>query len=109
MNKKETYIEEDEQSILKFLNSTRVDLVKEEEKWIIKYKGQNQKIIRYEQGDLDDILNGETKFYIYTDSNYWGFTVVGVKREDDQLYLGKNEYYSFEEDMTTISFFDGKH
>ena len=63
----------------------------------------------FTQETLDDIYNGETKFFIFTDSNFWGFYIVGVKRQENQLYIGKTEYFSFEEDITTISFFDGKH
>lgn len=63
----------------------------------------------FTQETLDDIYNGETKFFIYTDENYWGFYLTAVKRDENQLYLGKTEYFSFEEDITTISFFDGNH
>lgn len=63
----------------------------------------------FSQETLDDIYNGETKFFIFTDSNFWGFYVVGVKRENNQLYMKESEYFSFEEDITTLSFFDGKH
>lgn len=63
----------------------------------------------FAQEALDDIYNGESKFFIFTDSNFWGFYIVGVKRQEGQLYIGKTEYFSFEEDITTISFFDGKH
>ncbi|MDR3222536.1 MAG: hypothetical protein LBT66_02190 [Methanobrevibacter sp.] len=85
MNKAEEYMEKDEQEILRILED------------------------HFEQDDLDDISNGETKFFTYTDENYWGFYVCGVKRENNQTYSGKKEYFSFEEDITTISFFDGMH
>ena len=63
----------------------------------------------YTQESLDSISNGETNFFVYTDSKFWGFYVVGVRRENKQLYIGKKEYFSFEEDITTISFFDGQY
>ena len=85
VNKSENYKEEDEQAVLSSLDN------------------------HFVQDDLDDIQNGETKFFAFTDENYWGFYVCGVKREGNQTYLGKREYFSFEEDITTISFFDGMH
>lgn len=63
----------------------------------------------FEQDDLDTIYNGETKFFAYTDKNFWGFYVTAVKRENNQTFIGKKQYFSFEEDITTISFFDGRH
>ncbi len=85
LNKLESYNELDEQEVLRELEGN------------------------YTQESLDIILNGETNFFVYTDSKFWGFYVVGVRREEDQLYIGKRKYFSFEEDITTISFFDGKH
>ena len=63
----------------------------------------------FEQDDLDTIYNGETKLFAYTDKNFWGFYVTAVKRENNQTFIGKKQYFSFEEDITTISFFDGRH
>ncbi|MGL6065074.1 MAG: hypothetical protein ACRC0S_08330 [Fusobacteriaceae bacterium] len=85
VNKKEGYTEVDELKIVEYLEN------------------------KFTQNDLDDILNNEVKFFIYTDSNFWGVSVLGVKRKENQLFMGAKEYYSFEKDLTTISFFDGKH
>lgn len=85
LNKSENYVEKDELEILSSLEGY------------------------FKQDSLDQIQNNETGFFVYTDKNYWGFYVIGVKRESEQLYLGKTEYFSFEEDITTVSFFDGKH
>lgn len=85
VNKNEEYIESDELEIVEYLEG------------------------KFTQNDLDEILNNEVKFFIYTDSNFWGVYALGVKRKDNQLFIGKKEYYSFEKDLTTISFFDGKH
>lgn len=85
VNKNEEYIESDELEIVEYLED------------------------KFTQDDLDEILNNEVKFFIYTDSNFWGVYVLGVKRQENQLFIGKKEYYSFEKDLTTISFFDGKH
>ena len=38
----------------------------------------------------------------------WGFQVVPVYCEMDELYLGKAEFFSFESDNWVNSFFDGK-
>ena len=85
INKSEFYKEEDEQRVLELLDN------------------------HFEQDDLDTIYNGETEIFAYTDKNFWGFYVTGVKRENNQTFIGKKQYFSFEEDITTISFFDGKH
>lgn len=85
INKPEFYKEEDEQRVLELLDN------------------------HFEQDDLDTIFNGETKFFAYTDKNFWGFYVTAVKRENNQTFIGKKQYFSFEEDITTISFFDGRH
>lgn len=85
INKPEFYCEEDEQKILTLLDN------------------------HFEQNDLDTIFNDETKFFAYTDKNFWGFYIVAVKRDNNQTFIGKKQYFSFEEDITTISYFDGKH
>ena len=46
---------------------------------------------------------------MYTDENCWGFYVCPIRRRDDQIYMGKPEYYPFENDLNEISFFDGEH
>lgn len=61
------------------------------------------------QEDTDSINNGVTKFFTYTDESNWGFYVHPVKREDDQLYLGRKRYYPFESPMADVSFFNGLH
>ena len=61
------------------------------------------------QHDTDTITNELTRFFIYTDENSWGFYVCPVKRENDQLYLGNEKYYPFEEELSNVSFFDGNH
>ena len=61
------------------------------------------------QHDTDTITNELTRFFIYTDENSWGFYVCPVKREGNQLYLGSEKYYPFEDELNKISFFDGNH
>ncbi len=61
------------------------------------------------QNDLDNIDNGISKYFVYSDDKSWGFYVQGVKREDDRLYLGKKKYCPFENNSNSISYFDGEH
>ena len=61
------------------------------------------------QNDTDTIQNEITRFFIYTDLNNWGFYIVPVRRENDQLFLGKKKYFSYENNLNDISYFDGEH
>lgn len=61
------------------------------------------------QDDTDTIQNDTVRFFVYTDMNKWGFFVVPVQRKDNQLYLGKRKYFSYEDELGEISYFDGKH
>lgn len=61
------------------------------------------------QNDTDTIQNEITRFFIYTDLNNWGFYVVPIRRENDQLFLGKKKYFSYENNLNDISYFDGEH
>ena len=61
------------------------------------------------QNETDNVPNGITRFLVYTDENCWGFYVCPIRRRDDQIYMGKAEYYPFESDLNEISFFDGEH
>lgn len=59
------------------------------------------------QDDTDSIVNGETKFFVLAENNHWGFHVVPVARQQDQLYLGKKKFFAFENDLSELDFFDG--
>ena len=61
------------------------------------------------QNDTDTIQNEITRFFIYTDLNNWGFYVVPIRRENDQLFLGNKKYFSYENNLNDISYFDGEH
>ena len=61
------------------------------------------------QNDTDTIQNEITRFFIYTDLNNWGFYIVPIKRTNDQLFLGKKKYFSYENNLNDISYFDGEH
>lgn len=61
------------------------------------------------QNETDNVPNGITRFLVYTDENCWGFYVCPIKRKDNQIWMGRQEYYPFEDDLNEISFFDGEH
>lgn len=59
------------------------------------------------QEDTDTIRNGEIKFFVFAYERSWGFYVVPVGRENEQLYIGKKKYFAFENDLSELDFFDG--
>ena len=61
------------------------------------------------QKDLDSIEEGLSKFFVYTDDKSWGFYVRVVKREEDNLFIGRKKYYSFDNKDDMVSYFDGEH
>ena len=63
----------------------------------------------FTQNETDNIENNVVRFFIYTDMNNWGFYVVPVQRHGDQLYLGKKQYFPYEDNLNEISYFDGEH
>ena len=61
------------------------------------------------QNDTDTIQNDTVRFFIYTDLNNWGFFVLPIQRKSDQLYLGRKEYFPYEDNLKENSYFDGNH
>ena len=59
------------------------------------------------QHETDNIENNEIKFFVWSDENIWGFYVLSILRENDELYLGKEQLYYFENDKWERNFFDG--
>ena len=59
------------------------------------------------QDETDTIVNGEVKFFIWAEAQDWGFMIVPVYREDENLYIGKEEFFNFENDTWIKNFFDG--
>lgn len=59
------------------------------------------------QEDTDDIVEKEVKFFVWSKPEDWTFSVVPVYRKDNELYLGKEEEYYFENDSWVQNFFDG--
>lgn len=60
------------------------------------------------QKETDSIENGDVKFFVWAQQEEWGFQVVPVYCEEDELYLGKAEFFGFENDNWVNSFFDGR-
>ncbi|MBR2216548.1 MAG: molecular chaperone [Selenomonadaceae bacterium] len=59
------------------------------------------------QDDTDTIVDREVKFFVWADPLEWGFLVVPVYREEETLRLGREQFFSFEDDQWVKSFFDG--
>lgn len=60
------------------------------------------------QSETDSIVNGEVKFFVFASEDHWGFHVVPVARNHEQLYLGSNQFFAFETDLSELDFFDGR-
>ncbi|MDE6951983.1 MAG: molecular chaperone [Lachnospiraceae bacterium] len=60
------------------------------------------------QKETDSIENGDVKFFVWAKQEEWGFQVVPVFCCEDELYLGKAEFFSFENDSWVNNFFDGE-
>lgn len=75
------------------------------------YEEVEEKYINYReclrQDDMDDIVEGEVKFFIFAAKDQWGFFLVPVTRRDSFLYLGREAFYAFENDHWEMDFFDG--
>ena len=61
------------------------------------------------QDDTDTIRNREIRFFVYSHERSWGFYVLPICRENDQLYIGENKYFAFENDLSELDFFDGRN
>ncbi len=59
------------------------------------------------QEDVDIIVEGEVKFFIFASKEQWGFFLVPVTRKNSLLYIGREAYYAFENDAWEMDFFDG--
>lgn len=59
------------------------------------------------QKETDTIVNGEVKFFVWAVQEEWGYQLVPVYRKQDELYLGKQAFYCFENDSWVNSFYDG--
>ena len=73
----------------------------EAEEIVEKYQGM---II---QDEVDSIMNRELRSFVLADEARWGFLVVPVLREEEQLMLGPDRLFLFETENWMTNFFDG--
>ncbi len=73
----------------------------EAEEIVEKYQGM---II---QDEVDSIMNRELRSFVLADETRWGFLVVPVLREEEQLMLGPDRLFLFETENWMTNFFDG--
>lgn len=59
------------------------------------------------QDDTDDIVDTEVKFFVFAANDQWGFYLLPIAREGNQLFMGREEFYTFENDVWEVDFFDG--
>ncbi len=59
------------------------------------------------QHETDNIENNEIKFFVWAEEELWGFYVLAVLRKDEELYIGKEKFFYFENDKWEQNFFDG--
>ncbi|MCY6355722.1 molecular chaperone [Clostridium sp. ZS2-4] len=59
------------------------------------------------QHETDNIINNEVKFFVWAREEEWGFSVVPILRQEERLFMGKEVFYSFENDQWETNFFDG--
>jgi len=59
------------------------------------------------QGEVDVIDNDEVRYFVWIDSDAWGFSVIPVSRVDDQLRIGTQQVFPFENESWIVHYFDG--
>lgn len=59
------------------------------------------------QDETDTIVNGEIKFFVRVEPQDWGFMIIPVYRDDENLFVGYENFFSFENDKWIKNFFDG--
>ncbi|MHC1686029.1 MAG: molecular chaperone [Clostridiaceae bacterium] len=59
------------------------------------------------QHDTDNIVNDEVKFFVYPIEEEWGFSVVPILRQEEKLLIGKEAFFSYENDQWETNYFDG--
>ncbi|WXR61485.1 hypothetical protein WG909_14440 [Peptostreptococcaceae bacterium AGR-M142] len=59
------------------------------------------------QFETDSIRNKEIKFFIWQDVNLFGFNIIPILRDEEQLYIGSKKMYLFEDDSWEIDYYDG--
>lgn len=59
------------------------------------------------QKDTDDIVDREVKFFVWARPQDWGYVVVPMYRGQESLMMGREQFFSFENDSWVQNFFDG--
>lgn len=59
------------------------------------------------QVEADIIENGEVRYFVWADRGQWGFSVVPILREHEQLRIGEQQLFPFENDNWIVNYFDG--
>jgi len=75
----------------------------------VTYEELRQHLPHIQQEETDNIVEGEAKFFVWADTDQWGFFVVPVTRLEGGLRLGKTRLFPFENDTWVLNFFDGSH
>jgi len=60
------------------------------------------------QKETDTIVEGEMKFFVWVSKRNWGFIVLPVLRDGEQLYTNEEKFFDFEDDTWELNFFDGR-
>lgn len=60
------------------------------------------------QDETDNIINKEIKFFVWAKRAEWGFCVVPILRDEEKLFIGKEAFFNFENDIWETNFFDGQ-
>ena len=81
--------------------------IKKEEMENVDSKTIGERYPNINQHETDNIENNEIKFFVWAEEELWGFYVLAVLRENDELYIGKEKLYYFENDEWEKNFFDG--
>ena len=80
-----------------------------EELEITNAKAITERYPHIKQPETDNIENNEIKFFVWAEKELWGFYVVAILRQNHELYMGKEEFFYFENDKWEKNFFDGNN
>lgn len=59
------------------------------------------------QQEVDCIVDREVKFFVWAKPEYWGYLIVPIYRDGEDLKIGREQFYGFENDSWVKNFFDG--
>ncbi len=48
------------------------------------------------------------KFFVWVSKERWGFVVLPILRDQEELYKGAETFFDFEDDTWELNFFDGR-